>query len=371
MKKSVWLVALVLLTIMAVLLTGCAATEAPAPTEPPPPPTEPPPTEAPPAEPELGSEERPIQVYFVPSAEIDEIVAGGEVMRQALEETTGLKFEVYVPTSYAAAIEGMCAAPADTMGFPATLAYVVANARCGVDVSMMSIRFGWDVYWAQYLVAADSDIQTIEDLAGKTWGFTDATSTSGYMFPLMQLASLGIEPSEKVAAGGHPQAVLAVYNGDVDFSTSYYSPPLVPEGEPAWKPGDPPEPWADIVDQCAVTEDGSKVMCGGYRVLDARSASGVRDVAPDIMQKTRIVALSDPIPNDNLSFGPDFPPDIRKQIEDALLAFKETEGWAASIGDFYSWSDVRPATDADYDIVRDYIEGAGYSMDDIVGMLEE
>ena len=112
-------------------------------------------------------------------------------------------------------------------------------------------------------------------------------------------------------------------------------------------------------------------MCGEYRVLDARSAGGVRDVAPDIMQKVRVMAISDAIPNDCLAFGPEFPADLRKQIEDALIAFKDTDGWEESIGDFYSWDDMRPATDGDYDIVREYVEGAGYSMDDIVGMLEE
>ncbi|MFQ5854050.1 MAG: phosphate/phosphite/phosphonate ABC transporter substrate-binding protein [Anaerolineae bacterium] len=360
MKKlyPVWL-SLIILTLVAL---GCVAPAAP------PTPTPVPPTPAPPP---LGSAERPVQVYFVPSAEIDQIVAGGEIMRQALEETTGLKFEVFVPTSYAAAIEGMCAAPADTMGFPATLAYIVANARCGVDVSMMSIRFGWDKYWAQYIVPRDSDIQTFDDLNGKKWGFTDATSTSGHLIPLIELQGAGVEVAEKVQTGGHPQAVLAVYNGEVDFATTYYSPPLVPEGEPAWQPGDDPEPFASILDECGVTEDGKKLMCGDYRVLDARSASGVRSVAPDVVQQVRIVALSRAIPNDNLAFGPDFPPDVRKQIEEALLEFKETEGWDASIGDFYAWSDMRPATDQEYDVVRDIIEAAGYSMDDIVGFLEE
>ncbi len=360
MKKSMWLVLLALVGIVGLTLSGCGATDTPVP-----------PT-ATPAPAALGSAERPIQVYFVPSAEIDQIVAGGEVMREFLEEITGLKFEVFVPTSYAAAIEGMCAAPADAMGFPATLAYVVANARCGVDASMMSIRFGWDVYWAQYLVQRDSDIQSFEDLNGKTWGFTDPTSTSGYMFPLFQLESLGVELADRVATGGHAQAVLAVYNGEVDVSTSYYSAPSpVPEGVAPWQPGDDPEPFSDILDECGVSEDGSKLMCGDYQIRDARSSSGVRSVAPDIMQKTRILALSDSIPNDCLAFGPDFPADIRKQIEDALLAFKDTDGWLQSIGDFYTWEDVRPATDADYDIVRELIEGAGYSMDDIVGMLEE
>jgi phosphonate transport system substrate-binding protein len=369
MKK--WLLLLTVALLAAMILTGCPTPQPPAaPTEVP---TEEPTVEptVPPAEAALGSEERPIQVYFVPSAEVDSIVAGGEVMRQALEETTGLKFEVYVPTSYAAAIEGMCAAPADTMGFPATLAYVVANALCGVDASMISIRYGWDVYWAQYIVGRDSDIQTFEDLNGKTWGFTDPTSTSGYMFPLFELEGAGIELADKVATGGHPQSVLAVYNGEVDFATTYFSAPLMPEGEPAWQPGDDPEPFSDIVDECGVTEDGSKLMCGDYRILDARSASGVRSVAPDVVQKVRILALSTSIPNDCLAFGPDFPPDVRAQIEEALMAFKETEGWTQSIGDFYSWDDVRPATDQDYDIVRNMVESAGYSMDDIVGMLEE
>ena len=317
----------------------------------------------------LGSEERPIQVYVVPSAEIDSIVAGGEVLRNALQEATGLHFEVFVPTSYAAAIEGMCAAPSDTMGFPATLAYVVANARCGVDASMISIRFGWDVYWGQYLVQRDSEFQTLADLNGTTWGFTDPTSTSGHVIPMIELQAAGIEVAGKVATGGHPQAILAVYNGEVDFSTTYFSPPLLPEGE--WQPGDDPEPFTDIVEQCGVTEDGSKLMCGEYRVLDARSSSGVRSVAPDIVQETRVLGLTDAIPNDCLAFGPDFPPDIRAQIEQALLDMRDTEAWEQSLGDFYSWDSIRPATDQDYDGIRTQIEQAGYDMDEIVGFLED
>ena len=132
----------------------------------------------------------------------------------------------------------------------------------------------------------------------------------------------------------------------------------------------PPEPYAAIVDECGVTEDGKKLMCGDYRVLDARSSSGVRSIAPDVVQNVRILALSRSIPNDCLAFGPDFPSELRVKIEAALLAFKETDAWYESIGDFYSWDDMRPATDADYDVVREIIEGAGYSMDDIVGFME-
>ena len=64
------------------------------------------------------------------------------------------------------------------------------------------------------------------------------------------------------------------------------------------------------------------MFCGPdnlYRVLDAR-ASAAAD-APDIIQQVRILTISSPIPNDTLSFGPDFPADLRTQIEEALVAF--------------------------------------------------
>jgi len=145
----------------------------------------------------------------------------------------------------------------------------------------------------------------------------------------------------------------------------------VPEGEAAWEPGADPEPYKEIVDECVVSEDGKKLMCGGYRILDARAA--VRETAPDVVQEVRILALSDSIPNDCLAFGPDFPADLRAQIEEALLAFQETEAWMESIGskDFYAWDSMSPITDAKYDVVRELIEAGGYSMDEVVGFMEE
>ncbi len=37
---------------------------------------------------------------------------------------------------------------------------------------------------------------------------------------------------------------------------------------------------------------------------------------PDVVQKVKILALSPAIPNDTLSFSPDFPEDLRAQIVD-------------------------------------------------------
>lgn len=321
---------------------------------------------------ELGSAERPIQVLFVPSVDAQVIVSGGEIMDEALTEATGLEFEVSIPTSYAATIEEMCAAPADTMGFIPGFGYVLASNLCGVDVAFKAIRFGYGVYWSQILVPRDSDIQSIEDLDGLDWAVPDLGSTSGYLVPLVQLESAGVEPGEIVETGGHPNAALALYRGEVDFATTFFSPPLILEGDP-WEIGDPPEVPEDLVDQCAPTdEDDPDLFCGdNYRVLDAR-ASAITD-APDIIQATRILEISPEIPNDTLSFGPEFPEDVRAQIEQALIDFAaecETDencAWNQSIGnqDFYGWTGIEPATDAEYDPLREVVDTAGIELDDL------
>jgi phosphate/phosphite/phosphonate ABC transporter binding protein len=313
----------------------------------------------------IGTEEHPIKVLFVPSVDAQVIVSGGELMAQALHEATGLFFEVSVPTSYAATIEEMCASPEDTMGFIPGLGYVLANQLCGVDVSFKAVRFGWDVYWAQILVARDSDIETLEDLDGKVWAYPDAGSTSGYLAILPMIEEAGITPSETVEAGGHTGVVRAIYNNEADWGTTFFSPMLNTGDGPQWQFGDDPDVPDDLLDECAVSEDGSRLLCGDWRVLDARAS--LRAEAPDVIQKVRILTISPEVPNDTLSFGPDFPEDLRAQIEEALVAFSQTEAWDESIGnqDFYGWTGLSPAFDEEYDIIRQMVALAGISLEDL------
>ena len=375
MNKRLVFVLLTLIVATSMMLSACgpAATEAPVVTEAPA--TEAP-TEAPvatePPMPAVGSPEHPIKVLFVPSVDANIIVTGGEVMAAALNEATGLTFEVTVPTSYAATIEEMCASPSDTMAFIPGLGYALASQLCGVDVAFKAIRFGYPVYWAEYIVARDSDIQTLADLEGKKWGYGDQGSTSGYMVPAVELAAAGITPGEQVQTGGHNQTVTAVYNGEVDFGTVFYSVPLNPEGAPIFTYDEYlaggitelaqfeiPE---ESVANCAPDAEGKKLFCDGYRILDARA--NIRTEAPDVIQKVRILAVSAAIPNDTLSFGPEFPAEVRAQIEEALVAFSQTEAWGTSIGsaDFYGWSGIAPAEDAEYDMVREMVAATGYTL---------
>ena len=322
---------------------------------------------------DIGTEAHPIKVLFVPSVDANIIVSGGQVMADALTEATGLSFEVTVPTSYAATIEEMCASPTDTMAFIPGLGYAIASQLCGVDVAFKAIRYGYPVYWAEYIVARDSEFQTLADLEGATWGYGDQGSTSGYMVPTVELAAAGVTPGEQVQTGGHNQTVTAVYNGEVDFGTVFYSVPLTPEGGPVFSwadyqagtvTDDMYEIPADAIPNCAPDAEGKKLLCDGWRVLDARA--NIRTEAPDVMQKVRILAVSASIPNDTLAFGPEFPADVRTQISDALVAFAQTDAWGESIGsnDFYGWSGIEVASDAEYDMVRAMVEATGYKIEE-------
>jgi phosphonate transport system substrate-binding protein len=312
---------------------------------------------------EIGTDAHPIKVLFVPSVDAQVITTGGEVMADALKEATGLTFEVSVPTSYAATIEEMCASPSDTMAFIPAQGYVLANQLCGVDVAFKAIRRGWGVYWTQFIVRRDSGIESIEDLDGKSWAYPDAGSTSGYLAPLVFMKQNNITAGEEVEAGGHPQVVSAVVNGDADFGTTFFSPYAVPEGMTAWDVGDEPDVPEDVIESCAPNDTG--LFCGDYQVLDARA--NVREEVPDVVQQVKILTLTEPIPNDTMSFGPDFPAELRSQIEDALVAFAETDAWAESIGneDFYGWSGLEAAQDAEYDVIRAMVEEAGITLEDL------
>ncbi|MCJ7568799.1 MAG: phosphate/phosphite/phosphonate ABC transporter substrate-binding protein [Anaerolineales bacterium] len=363
MRKNRMLLILSIL-VMAAMVLGACATPTEAPTEAPAPePTKAPePTEPPPPPPALGTEEYPIQVLFVPSVDIDFMIAGGDLIEQALNEATGMFFEVSIPTSYAATIEAMCASPDDTIGFIPAMGYALANQLCGVEPALASVRYGWNVYWTEFLVARDSDFQTLADLDGATWAYPDAGSTSGYLYPLAMFDDLGITIGDTVEAGGHPQAVKAVYNGEADVGTAYFSAPLLPEG--SWTVDMSPDVPDDVVEECAVNDEG-RLFCGGYRVLDARAAISAE--APDVVQKVRILALSGEIPNDTMSYSPGFPMDLREIISAAITEYVASDACAETLCNekFYDWTGTAPIFDENFDGIRILMEAQGISLENI------
>ncbi len=262
----------------------------------------------------LGSKQNPIKMFFVPSMEAGKVVQSGEAIASFLQKETGYYFKVAVPTSYAAVIEALGTYQADIAWLP-TYAYVLAKQKYDAQVKLMTVRNGLNKYRGQFVVRADSKITTLQDIEGKIVAYTDAASTSGYIYPSAVLKQKNVNPKDHIFAGGHPQAILAVYSGRADVACTYWSPPDA-KGKP----------------------------------MDAREK--LADTHPDVFDKIRIVDYTDWIPNDTVTFRNSLPAELDSKVEEALFRFANTPSGKATLKALYDIDGLERATDADYEVVR-------------------
>lgn len=297
MKKSMWLVAFVLLTVLSMALAGCGPAE-------------------------LGTADNPIIMSFVPSGDTQEIIASGDQLAQMITEKTGLIVEATVGTDFAAVREAMGAGQAH-IGWLNTFNYVLANEKFGVDVGLVTQRFGASTYVGQINVRADSGITTLEDLKGKVMCWVDPNSTSGYIIPRIMLKANGVDPdtdfSRTVEAGSHNNVITAVYNGDCDAGASY---------------------------------------------ADARSS--IEADFPDVKEVVVVLATTTEIPNDSVAFIKEFPAETREKIVNALIEISATPEGQAALEALYSIEALVAADDTFYDLFRADLSKAGIDIESLV-----
>ena len=262
----------------------------------------------------LGSKQNPIKMFFVPSLEAGKVVSSGEAIANYLENETKLHFKVAVPTSYAAVIEALGTYQADVAWLP-TYAYILAKQKYDAQVRLMTVRNGLTKYRGQFVARSDSNIDSLQDIEGKIIAYTDAASTSGYIYPSAILKQRGITPKDYFFAGGHPQAILAVYSGRADVGCSYWSPPDA-KGKP----------------------------------MDAREK--LLETYPDVFEKVKIVDYTDWIPNDTVTFMKDLPPELEGIIVQTLYRYAQSEEGKKVLKALYDIDGLEYASDEDYEIVR-------------------
>ena len=124
--------------------------------------------------------------------------------------------------------------------------------------------------------------------------------------------------AEIVDTGGHDAVVIAVYNGDCDAGATFV--------------------------------DARKLVAKDF---------------PDVMDKVAVIATSAPIPNDNISFRPDFPKDLRDKIVQALLSLNDSDKGKELLKGLFSWQGLEQADDTFYDGFRQQLEAAGVSIEDL------
>jgi phosphonate transport system substrate-binding protein len=295
--RRVWIVVLVAVAILS--LTSCG-----------------------PKTPALGTEENPIIMSFVPSGDTQEIIASGDQIAQMITDKTGLVVKANVGTDFAAVREAMGAGKAH-IGWLNTFNYVLAHEKYGVDVSLVTVRFGTSTYTGQIIVRTDSGIGSLADLKGKTMCWVDPNSTSGYIIPRIYMKANGLDPdtdfADTVEAGSHNNVVTAVYNGDCDAGAVY---------------------------------------------SDARSS--IEKDFPDVKDKVSILATTTDIPNDGVDFAKDFPADLREKIVNALLEIAGSEEGVAALNTLYSIDGLQAVDDTFYDGFRADLSKAGINIEDLV-----
>ena len=85
-----------------------------------------------------------------------------------------------------------------------------------------------------------------------------------------------------------------------------------------------------------------------------------------MIQKVRILELSQPIPNDTVSFGPGLPQEIREKFIAAMVDFAANDPEQFAIAfDAYSWSGVALTDDSEFDFIRLLVQQLGLSVDDL------
>ncbi len=183
------------------------------------------------------------------------------------------------------------------------------------------------------LTRVDSGIRRLEDLNGRSFAFSDETSTSGHIFARALLTRAGVRLGHVYFAGGHPNVVQAVLDGKVAGGAAFYSPP----GE------------REVRDHTLVGDARRLII---KRLPDDQKRRGLLD-------EVRIIALTDPIPNDVCCVRKGFPRKTWQRFADSLQRFLETDEGQMAYHDLVAGVAAAECDDTTFDGFRDALRAAG------------
>ncbi|AVW93187.1 phosphonate ABC transporter substrate-binding protein [Celeribacter baekdonensis] len=164
-----------------------------------------------------------------------------ECLRAYAEEALGVPVKLFAPADYNGVMQGL-------LGGTLDMAWLGASSYAGIyiqdpeAVEPVLIKINMDGTYGYHSIGfarKESGITSLADMKGKTFGFGDPNSTSGYLIPSIEIPQAGdgitMESGDYFGevkfTGGHEQTIVAVNNGDIDAGVSWA------DGQGAWEDG--------------------------------------------------------------------------------------------------------------------------------------
>lgn len=249
---------------------------------------------------------------MIPGEDSEKDVQLRDNMAEDMSEALGLPVNIYRASDYNAAVEAMRTGNAQLVWLGA-FSYVTAVERAGAECVCVKGRNGNKGYNAYIITKADSDINSLEDLKGRSFGFVDPSSTSGNIVPsndLLTLLNLDLSFDELHLDGKFFKAVTYVGNHDAALQS-------VLQGN---------------VDAAAISSNTYNNHIEKGNVLES---------------DLKIVHSSVVIPGSVLSIQKDLPEDLKQKVKDFLLSYDDDEYFGGPDNRFVA------VEDSDYDIIRE------------------
>lgn len=266
----------------------------------------------------------PLRVGFVPSESVQQVAQNAQPIVDILQKQLGMEIQPFVATDYTGVVEALRANKLD-LAFLTPASYVLAKNEANVKVILKSERRGSPYYYAAIITRVDSGIRTLADLRNKTFAFSDPLSTSGHVFPRKMFKEHGIDPvrdlKQMIFSGGHDATVLAVLNRKVDAGATFAN---FPDGK------------------------------------DAAWMQYLKD--PEEQKQIRAIAYSEPIPADNLVINARLDSQVVRKVEEIFLDLSRDPKGQKMLRDLYQIDGFVPATDRDYDSIREAFAIAGIEL---------
>ena len=201
------------------------------------------------------------------------------------------------------------------------------------------------VYHGCVMARTDSGVRRLGDLTGRSFAFSDETSTSGHIFPRMLLDRARVTLGRVYYAGGHPNVVQAVWDGKAVAGSTFYSPP-------------------------SPKQRSEGLPVGDARYIIMRRLAGEEE-RTRFLEDVRLIALTDPIPNDLCAVRAGFPEETWVRFEESFQRYLQTEEGRDVYFDLLTAVAAAPTDDSAFDGFRDALKSAGISAEGLLEAAEQ